>query len=240
MADVAMVLTCAAVIAGAAVVACSKKSPDQPKRPNAGSAVTTASATASAVTAQSSFLKGDKVISAPVAVMEVAGIGPRASFVDRDDDNVAFDLLGTVADGSSPLQTIPADNEIVYALRFLGEEKAFELASVARSKEVGLRRIVDKKTAESLLGRLHALDTPAPPLASEWDMRMRAVQVGNDLWEHLVLTRTLLARERDATFTPNHARLLTRELSFVVAELSTATARRPEDVSSEIRALFKR
>lgn len=222
----------------AVAVSCSSRSQTPRAIPDSGGPTTNA-ATKAANSAEPGrpLAKGDKVISTPVAVMEIVGIGPRASFIDPGSVNVGFDGAGMLRDGSSPLPIVPVDDELVYGLRFVGEERVFEMVSVARAHEVGLRRVVEKKTAEAMLARLRALDTPAPALASSHETMMQALDLGNDLWGHLVLTRTLLVHERHSAFSPAHARQLARALGFVSAEIAVATERKPDDVASEIRRL---
>lgn len=90
---------------------------------------------------------------------------------------------------------------------------------------------VDEATADALLDRLGTLDTPPPALSD------RLEPIGDDLWEHLVLTRTLLAHEHDTSFSSDDRRLLTRELGFVSAQLAAPMERDPDDVAAEIRFL---
>ncbi|NOU27654.1 MAG: hypothetical protein HOO96_07060 [Polyangiaceae bacterium] len=224
----------ALLVVGAATASCSSRKEGPRVTPNVADSGTAKTEVANPAEPPRPLAKGDKVISAPVAVMEIAGIGPRSSFVEPDSDNVAFDVAGTLRDGSSPLKTVPVDAEIVYGLRFVGEQRVFEMVSVARAHEVGLRRVVDKKTAEAILVRLRALDTPPPALPSPPETMMQALKLGNDLWGHLALTRLLLLHERDSAFSPDHKRQLSRALGFVSAEIATATERKPDDVESEI------
>ena len=139
-------------IVSAVAVSCRSRTQSARATPESGASATTgARAATNSAGPVRPLAKGDKVVSTPVAVMEIAGIGPRSSFVNRDSDNVVLDVEGTLRDGSSPIKTVPVDDEIVYGLRFVGEERIFEMISLATAHKVGLRRVVDKKTAEAML-----------------------------------------------------------------------------------------
>ena len=94
---------------------------------------------------------------------------------------VTWDVPGALQ-GGSPLETIPANDDLVYALRFVGESRDSQLLLVAAAEREGLRRVstpaeVDaflKALAETVAAVRHGAKRPA-------DVARATMGAGNDL-----------------------------------------------------------
>src|SRR5690349_13818028 len=111
------------------VLACSKgTAPPPPSQEPAPAPVRLAEAT--------SFKVGDKVILYPVDVMTISAIGTRKELTPKDMENVDFQPGNALA-GKDTMVPVEADNERVYALRFVGEDRDSFLLSVAQAEHEG-------------------------------------------------------------------------------------------------------
>lgn len=100
-----------------------------------------------------SFAIGDKVVLEPVAVMTITAIGTRRSLTPPGMENVDVDFRG-VMQGSSALATFPANDKLVYALRFVGDARDSMLLDVAAAEREGLRHISTPSEIDEFLRTL--------------------------------------------------------------------------------------
>ena len=125
------------------------------------------------------FKVGDRVVLYPTAVMTISAIGKRSELTPADEDSVRFQPLRALA-GESIMQVVSND-ELVYALRFAGEDRDSFLLDVKATTKPPLRHISTKDEIKTFLALLgdelqNSRVTPPPP-----DVVKEVFRAGNDL-----------------------------------------------------------
>ena len=145
------------------------------------------------------FKVGDKVVLYPTGVLSITAIGKRSELTREGEGSFAVQPLRALS-GESVLRPVDNDDK-VYALRFVGEERDTMLLDVKATTRPPLRHISTKDEVATFLAVLgdelqNARVTPPPP-----DVMKEVFGAGNDLVKLARAFPYLRAtddRERDA------------------------------------------
>ena len=167
------------------------------------------------------FSVGETVVFHPVGLMQISRIGPRHALTPAGHVHVGFNLGATIATGASPLETVEPDDEVVYALRFVGEDTDFMFLPVLHAAEQGLRRASSDGEISAFLTQLAQAESDAESAgAIAPDQLLPLIlNAGNDLTTLARLYPSVRRATASAPFLERNRRGLEE---FFLAEISHA------------------
>jgi RNA polymerase-interacting CarD/CdnL/TRCF family regulator len=125
------------------------------------------------------FKVGDKVVFYPTGVMTITAIGKRSELTPPGTENFSMQPARAFV-GESILQPV-TDDAIVYALRFLGEERDFLMLPVKATTRPPLRHVSTKDELSTFLAILGETLQDARVNKPPADLLNEILNAGNDL-----------------------------------------------------------
>jgi RNA polymerase-interacting CarD/CdnL/TRCF family regulator len=132
--------------------------------------------------ADAPFAVGDKVVLTPTGIMVISAIGPRSKLTPSDVENVDFQP-GNALEGKDTMEVVPADDELVYGLRFPGDQRDTFLLNVKDAVHEGLRHVSTPAEVDEFLRVLAetARASHQPGATAPKDVSVLAIRAGNHL-----------------------------------------------------------